>query len=292
MIEITIPGRGPLTIAHLVLDYNGTLAVDGRPVEGVIGSLATLADQVDIHVLTADTFGTAARYLENVPCRVSILPEGAQDIVTQYGGKAAERLVEDNTYTFWVLKEDVWNEIQKYPGKPIFVNSALETSVVEVKEDSVFVSASSFVQSIEPLDVFVNITNLQSRGRLGTISLIQPTLDQYPVLVWEVKPDIADTTVAAVGVCEGSQYSPLKSLWEAWSEEIIDDKHVYGKKNVIHSPVVFGDTLAGTKEFYKYPMSGLERNENYYVWIGSQDWDGLKHSRVATGYSYATFQTY
>lgn len=225
------------------------------------------------------------------PVTFGQVPDGVQDIVTQYGGKAAERLVEDNTYTFWVLKEDVWEEVSKYPGKPIFVNSELESSIVEFKEDTVFVSASSFAQSVEPLDVFVNIINVQSRGRLGTISLIQPSLDQYPVLVWEVKPEIGDSTIAAVGVCEGSQYSPIKAIWEAWSEEIVDGSPVYGKKNVIHSPVIFGDTLPGTKEFYKYPTFGIDRNQNYYVWIAGKDWDGLKHSRVASFYSYATFQT-
>jgi hypothetical protein len=35
MIEISIPGFGNLTIEHLVLDYNGTIAFDGELIDGV-----------------------------------------------------------------------------------------------------------------------------------------------------------------------------------------------------------------------------------------------------------------
>ena len=35
MIEIDVPGYGRLSLSHLVLDYNGTLAVDGELLPGV-----------------------------------------------------------------------------------------------------------------------------------------------------------------------------------------------------------------------------------------------------------------
>ncbi len=219
-------------------------------------------------------------------------PDGVQDIVSQYGGKAIDHLVEDNTYTFWVLKEDAWNEVIKYPGKPICVNSGLAASVVELKEDTVFVSASSFVQSVEPLDVFVNIKEAKPRGRLGTISIIQPTIEPEPVITWEVNPEFDDDKIAALGLCEGSSYSPTSAIWEVWSEEIESDKTVYGKKNVISSPIMMGETFEETKIFYIYPESGLERNKTYYFWIGNKDWDGLNHGRVVNNYANLTFQTY
>lgn len=34
MIEINIPGFGSLELDHLVLDYNGTMALDGQLIEG------------------------------------------------------------------------------------------------------------------------------------------------------------------------------------------------------------------------------------------------------------------
>lgn len=42
MITIEIPGRKPLHIAHVVLDYNGTIAVDGILLEGVGERIARL----------------------------------------------------------------------------------------------------------------------------------------------------------------------------------------------------------------------------------------------------------
>jgi len=57
MIEITVPGRGPLRIEHLVTDVNGTLAVDGVLLEGLSKRIASLRDRVEIHMLTADTHG-------------------------------------------------------------------------------------------------------------------------------------------------------------------------------------------------------------------------------------------
>jgi P-type E1-E2 ATPase len=60
MIELTIPGRGPLRIAHLVTDVNGTLAVDGILIEGLAKRLTSLRDRLEIHLLTADTHGRQA----------------------------------------------------------------------------------------------------------------------------------------------------------------------------------------------------------------------------------------
>ncbi|MEW6179270.1 MAG: ATPase P [Chloroflexota bacterium] len=57
MIEIIIPGRGELKLNHLVCDVNGTLALDGRLIDGVGRSLSTLKDRLTIHLITADTHG-------------------------------------------------------------------------------------------------------------------------------------------------------------------------------------------------------------------------------------------
>lgn len=80
MIEISIPGRGKLQFKYLVLDYNGTLAVDGRLIEGVRETLQQLSDKLEIHVLTADTFGKARSGLTGIGCKLSILPMDRQDI--------------------------------------------------------------------------------------------------------------------------------------------------------------------------------------------------------------------
>ncbi len=71
-LNIEIPGRGELLLRHLVLDFNGTLACDGRLIRGVAGRLKKLRKILAIEVLTADTFGTASRALRRtgIPCTV------------------------------------------------------------------------------------------------------------------------------------------------------------------------------------------------------------------------------
>lgn len=78
MLSTQIPGFGTLTLEHLVLDYNGTLAVDGLLLPGVKGALNTLAAELAIHVVTADTFGRAAGGLEGINCRLTVLEAGRQ----------------------------------------------------------------------------------------------------------------------------------------------------------------------------------------------------------------------
>ena len=59
MIEVKIPGGEPWQLAHLVLDLNGTLACDGVLLSGIAKRIAALKSQLTIHLLTADTHGSA-----------------------------------------------------------------------------------------------------------------------------------------------------------------------------------------------------------------------------------------
>ncbi|HXU92335.1 MAG TPA: hypothetical protein VFP33_01630 [Gallionella sp.] len=78
MIEIDIPGFRKLRIAHIVSDYNGTLALDGKLLPGVHEAIEALSSEVQIHVITADTFGLAAGQLASLPVRLTITPAGSQ----------------------------------------------------------------------------------------------------------------------------------------------------------------------------------------------------------------------
>ncbi|MFW6284016.1 MAG: HAD family hydrolase [Desulfosalsimonas sp.] len=86
-MKIDIPGYGTLELKHLVMDYNGTLAVDGRAVSGVGRALENLAGRLELHVLPADTFGMAAAELKSMPCSLSVLPEGDQSAAKRDYGK-------------------------------------------------------------------------------------------------------------------------------------------------------------------------------------------------------------
>jgi soluble P-type ATPase len=66
-ITIDIPGFGKIQINAILSDYTGTLAFSGKLVAGVRDRLRRLAKQVDIHVVTADSFGTAEEELKGLP---------------------------------------------------------------------------------------------------------------------------------------------------------------------------------------------------------------------------------
>jgi soluble P-type ATPase len=85
MISIDIPGFRKLELRHLVLDYNGTLARDGRLLPGVARKLAELASKIHIHVITADTFGLARAQLATLPIELKIIPvESQAEAKTQF----------------------------------------------------------------------------------------------------------------------------------------------------------------------------------------------------------------
>lgn len=74
MLTIHIPGREELTLSHLVLDYNGTIARDGEIIPDIIPRLNVLSDELAIYVITADTHGTAAKKCEALPVQVLTFP--------------------------------------------------------------------------------------------------------------------------------------------------------------------------------------------------------------------------
>lgn len=64
-------GTGEIHLRTLLLDYNGTLALDGALLDGVPARLAALSELLEVQVVTADTFGTVQK---------ALLAAGLQDI--------------------------------------------------------------------------------------------------------------------------------------------------------------------------------------------------------------------
>ena len=85
MPHLDIPGFGTLALEHLVLDFNGTLALDGRLREGVAPRLQALAGALAIHVVTGDTHGTARNQLQGLPVALTLLgPDHQADAKLAY----------------------------------------------------------------------------------------------------------------------------------------------------------------------------------------------------------------
>jgi P-type E1-E2 ATPase len=57
MIKFNVPGVGEYELEHLVMDVNGTLAVDSQLIEGVAAKVTALRGSLTVHLLTADTHG-------------------------------------------------------------------------------------------------------------------------------------------------------------------------------------------------------------------------------------------
>ena len=71
MISVNIPGREEsIRIEHVVLDYNGTIACDGRLIEGAAERIGELSKLAKVYILTADTYGTVRQQCEGIGAEV------------------------------------------------------------------------------------------------------------------------------------------------------------------------------------------------------------------------------
>lgn len=77
-LTVKIPGRARLQLEHLVLDLNGTLAARGRLLPGVRKRVVALARLLRVTVLTADTYGVAARALAPLPVALERVRTGRE----------------------------------------------------------------------------------------------------------------------------------------------------------------------------------------------------------------------
>lgn len=76
MIRLDIPGWGVLELEDLVLDLNGTIALDGEVLAGVPQRLAALSERLTFHLVTADTQGRASEVAEQLGADLNLVPPG------------------------------------------------------------------------------------------------------------------------------------------------------------------------------------------------------------------------
>lgn len=67
-----------LKLRYALVDFNGTLARDGRLVDGVDNRLRALAARLAIHVATGNTTGTACLALVGLPVELHLMPAERQ----------------------------------------------------------------------------------------------------------------------------------------------------------------------------------------------------------------------
>lgn len=82
MLTIDIPSYGTLTLRHLALDMNGTLALDGRLLPGVAERIERLRETLIVSLISADTHGGLAENAARL---------GAQAVRLRPGNEAAQK---------------------------------------------------------------------------------------------------------------------------------------------------------------------------------------------------------
>jgi soluble P-type ATPase len=83
MIKVEIPGFGLIECMHLVSDFNGTLAIDGKLLPGIRESLNKASELLKVHIFTGNTFGTAEKELSGIHCETIILTGEKLDVQKQ-----------------------------------------------------------------------------------------------------------------------------------------------------------------------------------------------------------------
>jgi len=76
MLEISVPSRGVLRLEYLVLDVNGTVALDGQLVPGVSERLDRLSSTLEPWLVSADTQGTLMSLAAPLKAKVKRLQPG------------------------------------------------------------------------------------------------------------------------------------------------------------------------------------------------------------------------
>jgi soluble P-type ATPase len=132
-MEINIPGTGTLEIKNILLDYNGTLAIDGILIPGVKDILNELSKQFSIHVITADTFGGAESELADIKCTFTRLnPDNQSEAKLQYlieCGKEHTAAIGNGKNDRYMLKEAVLG-IAVVQGEGVFTETLIMSDVV------------------------------------------------------------------------------------------------------------------------------------------------------------------
>lgn len=91
-MEINIPGREVVKIKNLLLDYNGTIACDGKLIPSVKEKIEAINKKgIKVHIVTADTHGTVKNQCSNMPVKIQIFDnsnasENKREIVQKLKG--------------------------------------------------------------------------------------------------------------------------------------------------------------------------------------------------------------
>lgn len=137
MIKIEIPGFGKLSLQHLVLDYNGTIARDGKLLAGVRDRLSSLSENLEVHIITADTFAVVQAEMKGVPCKIKILEHANEDIqketfIRTLGAEHVVALGNGNNDKLMLKKARLSIAVMGYEGCAVSALHAADLAVADI----------------------------------------------------------------------------------------------------------------------------------------------------------------
>lgn len=135
-MEINIKGYGNIVIENLLLDFNGTIAKDGKLIEGLGEIINNLAKDINVYVITADTNNSVREELEGLPIEVLIIDgneEGKEKLEVLKGlGEKVTVVVGNGNNDTLILSESILGI--SVIGEEGLSSKALVVSDIVVKE--------------------------------------------------------------------------------------------------------------------------------------------------------------
>lgn len=144
MKKIKVPGFKEIVAENLIMDYNGTLAKNGKILDGVIDKLRDIKEDLNIYILTADTFGTVHSQFENTNIKIIVVDSEDSSISKR---AAVESLGVDNS----ICIGNGYNDIEMMQVATLSIGIAQEEGMsgkLFLYSDMVFVSILDALDSI------------------------------------------------------------------------------------------------------------------------------------------------
>lgn len=88
MISVAIRGWGDLEIEYLIIDYNGTCALDGKLKDGVKEKLEKVSRYIKVFIITADTY-------ESIDSEVDVIGFNVLKVKKEQSGVEKAKIVRE-----------------------------------------------------------------------------------------------------------------------------------------------------------------------------------------------------
>lgn len=146
MLIYEIPGREKIGIENIVFDFNGTIAVDGKLINGVTDLINRLSNYASVYILTADTYGTVIEQCTDINGTILTFPK-------ENAGESKRKIVKELGGHRTICIGNGYNDI------PMFEESILSIGIIEGEGASgkLLANADIIARSIlEGLNILLN----------------------------------------------------------------------------------------------------------------------------------------